>query len=83
MLLPEPDDLCVLLVRADYSDDAAWRAALDAATAAYDVGDYDRLGANLQVVEAPDLSGLTADELIALPRAGYVSKLAVADTDRP
>ncbi len=79
MLLPEPDDMYVLLVRTDYSDDSAWRAAVDAATAVYDVGDFERLGASLQLVEAPELDGLTPPELVLLPREGYLSQLAVAD----
>lgn len=79
MLLPEPADMCVLLVRTEYSDDAAWRTALNAATAVYDVGDFERAGACLQPVEAPELAGLTPRDLVLLPREGYLSQLAVAD----
>jgi hypothetical protein len=79
MLLPEPADMCVLLVRTDYSDEAAWLAALDAATAVYDVGDFERSGTCLQPVEASELASLTPPDLVLLPRAGYLSLLAVAD----
>ncbi|WP_024286494.1 hypothetical protein [Cellulomonas sp. KRMCY2] len=79
MLLPEPDDMCVLLVRTDYSGNSAWRAAVNAATAVYDIGDFERIGACLQLVEAPELAGLTPPDLVLLPRAGYLSHLAVAD----
>ncbi|GAA4286653.1 DUF6924 domain-containing protein [Georgenia daeguensis] len=79
MRLPEPSDLCLLLVRTDYSDQQAWRAALAAATAVYEVGDFPRMGACLEPVESPDLAGLTPHDLVHLPRAGYVGQLAVAD----
>ncbi len=79
MLLPEPADMCTLLLRTDYSDDLAWHAAVNAATAVYDAGDLDRVGASLQPVESPELAGLTAAELVQLPRDGYLSHLAVAD----
>lgn len=36
MLLPEPADMYTLVVRTDYSDDLAWQAAVNAATAIYD-----------------------------------------------
>lgn len=78
MILPEPIH-GTLLVRTDYSDDGAWRAALDAATAVYETGDFERGGAWLQPVEAPELAGLTPADLVALPRAGHLSELAVAD----
>jgi hypothetical protein len=48
-------DLGLLLVRTDYSDDAAWKAALSAATALYDADDFERMGACLQPVESPEL----------------------------
>jgi hypothetical protein len=35
-MLPKAPDLGLLLVRTDYSDDAAWQAALSAAIAVYD-----------------------------------------------
>jgi len=79
MLLPEPADMYILLVRTDYSDDSAWQAAVNAATAVYDVGDFERLGASMQLVEAPELEGLTPPDLVLLPRDGYLSQLAVAD----
>lgn len=79
MILPEPPDLTLLLVRTDYSDDEAWRAALAAATAIYPRDDFDRLGALLLPVESPELAGLTPQQLVALPRAGYLGEVAVAD----
>lgn len=79
MILPEPAFDWMLLVRTDYTDDDAWRAALAAATAVYETDDFDRGGALLQPLEAPELAGLTPADLVALPRAGYLSALAVAD----
>jgi hypothetical protein len=79
MLLPKPPDLGLLFVRTDYSDDAAWRAALNAATTAYAADDFDRTGALLQAVESPMLANLTPQDLVHLPREDYVGELAVAD----
>lgn len=79
MRLPEPGDLSVLLVRTDYSDDGAWRAAVESATAVYEADDFERSGACLELVEAPELAGLTPPDLVLLPRAGYLSEIAVAD----
>lgn len=79
MRLPEPADMYTLLLRTDYSDDLGWHAAVDAATAVHDVGDFDRVGASLQVVESPGLAGLAAADLARLPRNGYLSHVAVAD----
>ena len=33
--------MSILLVRTDYSDDRAWRVAVDAATAVYEADDFD------------------------------------------
>ncbi len=79
MELPEPADMYTLLLRTDYSDDLAWHAAVNAATAVYDADDFDRFGASLQPVESPELDGLTPAGLVQLPRDGYLSHLAVAD----
>jgi hypothetical protein len=79
VLLPKGPDLGLLFVRTDYSDDAAWRAALNAATAAYDADDFDRMGAHLQAVESPTLANLTPHDLVRLPRENLVGELAVAD----
>jgi hypothetical protein len=79
MILPKVPDLCLLLVRTDYADDAAWNRALAAATAVYDSYDFDHVGANFWPVESPELAGLTANELRTLTRAGYLSAIAVAD----
>jgi hypothetical protein len=79
VILPTAPDLGLLLVRTAYSDDGAWHAALSAATAVYVTDDYERMGALLQPVESPDLSNLTHQELVALPREGYISEIAVAD----
>jgi uncharacterized protein DUF6924 len=79
VILPEPPDLTLLLVRTDYSDDEAWRTALAAATAVYPRDVFDRLGALLLPVESPELAGLTPQQLVELPRAGYLGEVAVAD----
>lgn len=78
-MLPKAPDLGLLLVRPDYSDDAAWQAALSAATAVYDADDFERVGACLQPVESPELEHLTPQDLTRLPRADYLGELAVAD----
>ena len=72
-------DLGLLFVRADYSDNLAWQAALSAATAVCDMDDFERMGALLRPVESPALSNLTPEELIALAREGHLSQIAVAD----
>jgi hypothetical protein len=72
-------DLGLLFVRTDYSDNLAWQAALSAATAVYDMDDFERVGALLRPVESPALSNLMPEELIALAREGYLSQIAVAD----
>jgi hypothetical protein len=79
VILPASPDLGLLLVRTDYSDDRAWRAALSAANAVYDMDDFERVGALLQPVESLALSNLTPGELAALAREGYLSQIAVAD----
>jgi hypothetical protein len=79
VILPTAPDLGLLLIRTDYSDDEAWRAALSAATAVYAMDDFERMGAALQPVESSDLTNLTPDELVTLAREGYLSQIAVAD----
>lgn len=78
MLLPKAD-LGMLFIRTDYSDDDAWRVALRAAGMAYDADDFDRAGVSLPVVESHELADLLPQELVQLPREGYLSGLAVAD----
>ena len=79
-MLPKAPDLGLLLVRTDYSDDAAWQAALSAATAVYDADDFGRMRARLQPVESPELEHLTPQDLTRLRREDYLGELAVADT---
>ena len=78
-MLPKAPDLGLLLVRTDYSDDAAWRVAFSAATAVYDADDFGRMGALLRPVESPELEHLTPQDLARLPRADYLGALAVTD----
>lgn len=78
MRLPEGPDLGLLLIRTDYSSQDAWHRALGAATAIYP-GDDWRNGALLTPVEAPELSALTPNDILHLPREGYLSAVAVAD----
>jgi hypothetical protein len=79
VILPAPPDLGLLLVRTDYLDDRAWHAAVSAATAVYEMDDFERTGALLQPVESPALANLTPEELATLARVGYLSQIAVAD----
>jgi hypothetical protein len=76
-MLPKAPDLGLLLVRTDYSDDAAWQAALTAATAVYDADNFERMGACLRPVESPELEHLTPEDLMRLPREDYLGELAV------
>jgi hypothetical protein len=78
-MLPNAPDLGLLLVRTDYSDDGAWNDAVSAATTAYESDDFERMGARLQPVESLELANLGPGELAALPRAGHLSLIAVAD----
>lgn len=80
MILPKAPDLGLLLLRTDYSDDGAWRETLRAATAIYAAEDFDRMGANLQPVESPELADLAPEDLVELPREDYLAALAVADS---
>jgi len=70
----------MLLVRTDYADDADWARALETATAVYPSDDFDRTGAAFVPVESPEPDGPTTERLRALPRNGYLSAIAVADT---
>jgi hypothetical protein len=78
-MLPKAPDLGLLLVRTDYSDDAAWQAAFSAAIAVFDANDFGRVGALLQPVESPELEHLTPQDLTCHPREDYLGELAVAD----
>ncbi len=76
--LPGPADLTSLLVRVDYTDDQAWRAALAAASTP--VSAYgDEFAARLTVVDDPSLEGVGARELGVMPCDGDVDHLFVAD----
>ena len=80
MILPTPPDLGLLLVRTDYSDDSAWRQAVEAATAVHPDDDFDRMGAALRTVESPELADLPVEDLVRLPRSDDLMALAVADS---
>ena len=79
VILPTVPNLGLLLVRTDYLDNRAWHAALSAATAVYEMDDFERMDALLRPVESPALANLTPEELVALEREGYLSQIAVAD----
>lgn len=79
MRLSQPPEAATLLLRTDYSDDAAWQTAVAAATAVYENLGYTGFGAALHPVESPELDGLTPADLVQLPRDRYVTLLAVAD----
>jgi hypothetical protein len=78
MMLPRDPNVGLLLVRTDYSDEDAWRRALEAATAVYPDDDW-RMGAPLRPVESADLNALAAGDIVQLQREGYLSAVAVAD----
>jgi len=78
-MLPNAPDLGALIVRTDYSDDEAWRAALSVATAVHKEDDCERMGALLQPVESLALADLGPEELLSLGRDDYIRFLAVAD----
>lgn len=76
---PLPANAGFLLLRTDYSDDAAWSTALEAATAVYPGSEWN-VGAALTTLEGPELDGLTPEEIVALPRDADLFVLAVADS---
>lgn len=80
MKLPEPSDLGLLIVRTDYSDDAAWHSALEAAAHVYERPDFPRGGVLLTSAESAELSGLSPQQVTAVPRDGYLMCLSVADS---
>jgi hypothetical protein len=71
VMLPTAPDLGFLLVRTDYSDDQAWRAALSAAMAVYITDDFERGGRGTAA------SGvLGALESICRPEEAIAARLA-------
>ncbi|WP_376778669.1 DUF6924 domain-containing protein [Phytoactinopolyspora halotolerans] len=78
-MLPKGPDLSLIFVRTDYGDDDAWQQALAAANAVYEDDVAERMGAQLQPVESPELANLTPHQLVALPREDYLTAIAVAD----
>lgn len=76
--LPEPPDLMMLLLRTDYSDDAAWARVLAAANARYPEDDW-RAGNCLEPVQAAELDGIAPQAIVDLPRAEELPAVAVAD----
>lgn len=77
-----PDTVESLLIRTDFSDDAGWRATVEAASQPWDLGGGVITGAHLLVVDDAALDGLTLVELAEVidgPPPYYVF-LADADT---
>ncbi|MFL6074640.1 MAG: DUF6924 domain-containing protein [Mycobacteriales bacterium] len=75
--LPEPGDLMSLVLRTDFSDDAAWdavRAAIDGHAGEYPDADY---------VDDPAYAGVTVEALVeadaAAPERAKVTYLFLAD----
>ena len=79
MKFETPEDLALLLIRTDYSDDAAFRGALAAAAAVYERGDFPRTGVSVHAVESTELRDLSAQQVAAVPRDEDLTCLAVAD----
>lgn len=74
-----PEDRGSILLRTDYGDDDAWRAAVASATAPQPQPSGDVFQAQLEVFEDPGLDGLAPADLAALPTAGFLSYAFVAD----
>ncbi|NIL82011.1 DUF6924 domain-containing protein [Rhodococcoides kroppenstedtii] len=77
-----PDTVESLLIRTDFSDDAGWRATVDAASQSWDLGGGVITGAHFLVVDDAAFDGLTLVELAEVvdgPPPYYVF-LADADT---
>lgn len=83
---PLPKTNQSLVLRADFSDDAAW----DAVGAAIQEPNEDGFKAYVDCVSDPDYAGLTAEQLIALARksggrtfALVVDRVTLTDPERP
>lgn len=72
-------DFGSVLIRVDYSDEAAWRDALGAATAPQLQPWGEVFQANLVPFEDVELSGVDPQTLATLPVDGYLSYAFVAD----
>src|SRR5690348_14973320 len=82
--LPESDKS--LLLRTDFTDDAAWIALCEAAQAPGE----DGFEARLDCISDPAFSGLTVDQLLALNRNGggrsfafLADRLSLTSSERP
>lgn len=62
-----PDTSYALVLRTDFSDDAAWDAVCRASTAP----SPDGFSANVTFVSDPAFADLTAEQITALPRVAY------------
>lgn len=71
--LPRTDD--TLLVRTDFSDQAAWQALHAVIT----TPNEDEFVANLSIVDDPEYGDLSTEQIIALAPAAEYSLLIVAD----
>jgi hypothetical protein len=68
-----------ILLRTDFRDDDAWRAAVARPTAPQLQASGDVFQAQLEAFEDPALDGLVPADLAALPSAGFLSYAFVAD----
>ncbi len=80
-----PDISGALMLRTDFSDDAAWDTIRRASVAP----SPDGFAANVTFVSDPAFAGLTAEQVTALPRAGYrgfvflVDRVTITDPEMP
>ena len=82
LALPQPDDLTSLILRIDFTDDAAWaevQTALDAEGATC-VSDPRYSGVTIQALVDADSAAIADDKLTYLFIADAIT---IADTERP
>ena len=76
---------CALVLRTDFSDDVAWDAVRRASIAP----SSDGFAATVTFVSDPAFAGVTAEQVTALPRAGYrgfvflVDRVTIAHPEMP
>ncbi|MFJ8834386.1 DUF6924 domain-containing protein [Micromonospora aurantiaca] len=75
-MLTLPDTLCTLVLRTDFSDEAAWEAVSSASIAP----SVDGFAASLSFVSDRAFAGLAPEQVAALPTAIYRSILFLVDS---
>ena len=74
-MLTLPDPPCALVLRTDFSDEAAWAAVC----AASSTPSVEGFGATLSFVSDPVFADLSVERVVALPTVAYRSFLFLVD----